>query len=1180
MDVIARIRECQADIAVRAGAGTGKTTALVEKYMAELSAPRKEGFLGVDRIAAITFTEKAAEEMSQRVRMKLSEKIEELRGVLRAAGSTANLMDDPPGASQDRKLLNHLIRQRQAIKSAYISTIHAFCARLLWENPLEAGVDPGFAVMDGMAADALLEAAVVETVLTKLRQGSPGARRLVRDHGFQSRGRIEGLKERIIWIIPLLKASNMAPEKLIELHSAAGGAPPAAPPEALAARLNILCQKFLSMAETSKEHKFAAAMLETGDVFDNPGGITFAQAGDAMELADGLEEAVLGRVTYQRGTKDFAESLEAVRLTNGICGPVMEKAVAGDIKAFVELVSAALEAYARAKEARSLLDYNDLQEKARDLLVRSKDTLIEYRGMLRRILIDEFQDTDKLQAEILNLLAPPGEGRLFIVGDVKQSIYGFRGADPGVFIEQAERIKRSGGEEFPLVESRRATTQLTDYFNSFLSTVMAEGGPAAAKWFDPDKDTLAAVREGKGIDTAVCRIIAEGDGIERSRMVEAEAIAGEMKRLVAEKAMVEGADGLPRPAGYGDMALLLRSFTNHEVYEAALRRAGIPFQVVKGRGFYDCQEIKDLANLLFHIGAPGEKIALVSVLRSPLVGVKDETILRLFLDDDGKRRDNPLPPGGKIPKSITGDERERLEEFIRLRAEWAKTSGRVVASEMLEMILASAGYGAVMMSRHNGERIVANIFKLIERARTFEADWANGYANFIFRLNAMISTSVDEAKAEPSAGEGDVARIMTVHQSKGLEFAVVFVGDIGFVPKPAGGQMIFSPRAGLGLRVHDLASGKWRSGPSYKEAKQAADIDGDEELKRLLYVAMTRARDRLILSGPADGRGSWLRWINSIASDRVQTVAAARVNEGAPVVEKIEEAPLVQSILNGVRPAARPIAEKPPANPERIRARLAITSLADFVKCPRIYYHHGAGDTRDTAAGSAFGRSGEDSDPMAVGTMIHRALEAAPLGKGAWPGGINKAVRAALAGEKAGAIAAALHSVEAAFASEPLLGLKDVDPGAIIREAPLAMKISGDGIDLILHGAPDLLWFDGKTWRLADYKFSMRPKDEGRYLFQIRLYALAMMTAHGMDRLEAALVYLRQKRNRATLLTVGSEEKASIREEALAAGTELARLEGKPMDQWPRGPAALCRGIDCRFIGKCWRKPPKQAITR
>ena len=1172
-DVLGKIRDCRTDIAVRAGAGAGKTTALVEKYMAELLTPRDEGYYGVDRIAAITFTEKAAAEMSGRVRQKLTEKIEQLRQETRAAGSSANLLVERSEWSQQRRLLNHLVRQRQMIKSAYISTIHAFCARLLWENPLAAGVDPGFSVMSEVDSRATLETCAVETILIRLRRADSATIRLARDHGFRGLGRGQGLVDRVMWIIPLLRAANMTPKKLEWLHTQNLDRLREEIPANAETRLRQLCQTFLDLSQRGIEYKFAQSLIEIKSRFGAGEDIDAASAGRALEQADKLEKGVLGRKTYLEGKNDFAESLEAALLAKMVYGVVVETAAADEVKAFADLLQDVMASYARSKESRSLLDYNDLQEKARDLLVNSKPTLDEYRARLARVLIDEFQDTDKLQAYIINLLAPPGEGRLFFVGDLKQSIYSFRGADPGVFVEQSSQVVQDGGEEYFLVESRRATPMLTEFFNVFFSRLMSDGKGGEGGGFHPKKDRLVAVRDGKGVDSAVCRIAIEAEGIDQARVLEARAVAQEMRRLVEEQVMVAGAQGQTRPVKFSDMALLLRSFSKHEIYETAMRRAGVPFQVVKGRGFYDCQEIKDLANMLFHIGRPADKLAMVSVLRSPLVGLKDETILRLFYDEEGDPIKNPLPMKmERIPETIEEVERERLGEFVRMSARWRRMWDRVGVSELLEMILDDTGYGAVMMSRQNGERILANIFKLIELARTFEKDWSQGFVNFTARLDNMISTQMDEAKADIAAGEEDVALMMTVHQSKGLEFPVVFLGDVGFGKIHQGGHMVFSPKAGLGVKVHDLVSGSWRAGPVYDEVRRTLNEDRQEEMKRLLYVAMTRARDRLILSGPAgkNGGGEWVKWINRICDEEKlvleappQPLTDIEISSGKP-----EDSPLVQSILQGSGPVARERIERTPPPPERAQLRVSVTALADFHKCSRMYYQQSMGDTREISSGMSTG--GGEADTVALGSLVHRALETAPLGMGNTSDGLADTVRHTLLGQEEKVVASTLRNILGVFQAAPLDGLKLVDPGAIMREVPLAMKIEGEEMDLVVHGASDIIWFDGQKWNMVDYKHTLRPKDEGRHLFQVRLYALALMEARKAERMEVAVVYLKEKRNPATCWTIPREDLEAIRDEALQVAGELHRMEGKPMEEWKKQDTEFCRRVECRFMKTCW----------
>lgn len=1177
MDGMEDINSFDGDISIKAGAGSGKTRALVGRYISELERPRDGGRAGVDRLVAITFTDKAAAEMSDRVRQELTRKIEQLREKTKMKGSSANIGEDDPAWKEDEVLAAHLVRQRQALPNAHISTIHSFCARILWENHLAAGVDPSFAVIDETAAAELLETTVRNVTLGLLRSGDAGARKLARDFGYSAMSQFsKGLREYVLWLVPLMRAGAMAPadlagkqrELLEKLRQDAATARRETPGafEALS-----------EFKKNSKEYKTWEYLDGAPELLGESDAVDIAVAGEALEMADELEKAVYKRKKYRDGSDPCAEALRAADVLRRICLPVIEEGLAGDMEAFTKLVAAVMAEYGREKTARAALDFSDLQEKTLALFRRSPETLERYNKKFRKLLIDEFQDTDDLQSEIIGLLAPPGEGRLFIVGDVKQSIYGFRGANIAVFERMTESIARNGGRVFYLRKSGRATPKLTGFFNGLFAELMS--GEDGGMRFSPDEDALEALRMGDGIDSSVERVYVRGGPIAVNRRLEAEAIARRVRDGVGS-VMVEDMDtGKPRPARYGDYAVLLRTLSSHEVYESALRRAGVPFMVVKGRGFYDSQEIKDLVNLLSFLDYTADRLALVSVLRSPLVGISDAGLLALCVGENGKPRDPSVffTGGADAPPGLDDEDRDRFEAFRTRAQRWRRAKDRFMISELLEAILSETGYGAVMMSRFNGEQMLANTFKLIELARTYERDGAQGLKNFTSRLRRLIATAPGEAKADVTGGGDDVVKIMTVHQSKGLEFPVVFLPDLGFSARNHSGRMAFHHDVGVGMKAWDMPADKWYSGAMHRLAQDVEKKAREDETKRLLYVGVTRARDILVMTGPAEANGEWRKWIDAaIEAGAVEVESYEVTGEpgglGIPVEEEAEPA-VARALLGSARPEPGGAEEPERAAGAQAKPSLQVrvTALAAFSQCPRLYYYRNVMEMSGAGGAKTFEKAGGRTWTGArMGSMLHEALETVPLGVGAGVGEVDRAVAAAFAGYPERVTARMRADVRRAFSAEPLAGLFCVAPEAILREVPMVHRIVMKDIDMTVTGTADVIWFDGEGWRLADYKLSRRPGDERHYVFQLKLYAYTLMSARDMERLDAAVVYLREERKIASAVRFLPGDAQELKERIAGMGRKLARLEGKPGEQWPVREKKFCRGAGCAFLKRCY----------
>jgi ATP-dependent helicase/nuclease subunit A len=1177
-DTLREILDFDGDITVKASAGTGKTTALTSKYLEELKKKTDKGYVRVGQLAAITFTEKAAAEMRKRLRETLTGEIDKLRGEIRLEGSSANMdMDDGTGgAGDDNKLLIHLINQRQALQTAYISTVHSFCARLLKENPLTAGVDPAFTVIDEWTAADLLERAARNVTLARLRNGDKGAERLTLMLGFTSKGEgAMGLVETLMKLLPLARSAHKTPDGIAKFYESLADkllADSASAPQRL---LSLITALLSEGRGNSLERKFAAELeLMREENPDEP----FSSISTAMRLLDmakSLEEGISGR--KDQSADAHVPGKEAVKLMRLAAGPVLEGEIKKDVAALASILSEVRRVYDDAKLKLSALDFDDLEEKALELLAHGGDPKKRRFARFQRVLVDEFQDTNELQREIITALARPGG--LFIVGDMKQSIYGFRGTDFTVFDDLSKKITQGAGKGFRLRENRRSTPSLIKFTNGFFQQLMRpqeEGGTEFV--FDPEVDGLLPMRPGDGVGEIIRLSIAGGDNSAETRMLEAASLARLIKGKVESGFTVADRDGAVRPARYRDIALLLRKFGNLSVFENALRHAGVPYQVVKGKGFYKAQEVRDITSLLSFIDNQSDTLSLLSALRSPLGGLSDVTLYSLCRDETGEKRD----PAGiilgdiPIPPQIVGDEREKIRLFISSSGQWRKGKGRLSISELIETALSETGYQAVMMGRFQGEQKAANLQKLIAHARAYEKKSGASLGEF---LSAIRKKQEKESGGDAEAvllGPGmDAVSIMTIHQSKGLEFPIVALGDLGSSGATNSGRTFFHPRHGLAIQYYDELTAEWVKGPVFLDIEKRIKTAGIEEEKRLLYVAMTRARDTLILSGPSQdskaGKGLFCKWVDGVIAEAGLETQCAVVSEFPPAAimeEQVDAEKVVENIItavNNIITTSQPVRVAPHVP----FIHLTVTGLTAFSKCPRLYYYRNALDLPQVSPERAFDKEYDDGvSAVELGSRIHAMLEKAIFSDMADNARLAEVVEKELSDLPDTNRKAALRSLSEAFNAHPLSELARGEAQDVRREAQLAVRFSADDITLFLQGAADLFWNGHEGPRLVDYKTAVRPIDETQDLFQLSLYASAIMTAEGYEKLDAHIVYLGGGGSHVTTLTLTADDMPGIKDAALGLARELAGLNTKPEEDWPAKTGKHCEAGRCFFRGR------------
>jgi ATP-dependent exoDNAse (exonuclease V) beta subunit len=560
--------------------------------------------------------------------------------------------------------------------------------------------------------------------------------------------------------------------------------------------------------------------------------------------------------------------------------------------AFAQELRLALDAYDRAKRERSVLDFDDLQLRVRDLLRHHPDVREAYRRRFKFIMVDEFQDTNALQKEILWTVAgremkDEGLGmrdeathpssRLFIVGDIKQGIYRFRGADVSVFNETAEEFKRDlDCRTLELNTNFRTQSGLVDFFNTVFShpAVMGSAGKALYEAaYAPlnahrtDEAHRCDATAGPHVEFLLVKPREQesmGQRVNESmkdmaalRKVEAHAIAQRIKNL--------GDDSVR----YGDVALLFAAMTDVAIYENALRAHDVPYYVVAGSGLYRRQEVKDVLNFLKVLENVHDDIALVGVLRSPFFAVSDETLYWLCHPQGRgslyERMSNVQCPMSN-DSSVHHEEQDKLRRAAQLIAALREVKNRLRPSQLLNLILERTGFTAVLLTQFMGEQMASNVRKVVDLARSLEV--GNGHRavsslqDFITRLNEFINAEQRESEAATQEEESNVVKLLTVHRAKGLEWSVVFVPDLARSRRPSNDTLLSHPRYGFVPKVEN-EEGKLTDPAIAALIRDEENRREIAEHRRLLYVAATRARDRLILSSPFKlQRETWLHWLN------------------------------------------------------------------------------------------------------------------------------------------------------------------------------------------------------------------------------------------------------------------------------------------------------------------------------
>lgn len=867
-----------------AAAGSGKTAVLVKRIIRRLL--DKEYPIDITELLVVTFTKAAAAEMRDRIGTALMKALSETK--------------DP-----------RVERQLALLPSAQISTLHAFCQHVIRKYFYTIDLDPAFSIA-GEEELNLLRRQVLEDVFLSYYEddekasilypladmfGSDRGDDILMDTVSRMYTYARSLAWPEHWLKEAARAYDVAPDAVIDDMVWAGPIKDAVrrileedahlydgvlyhlrQREAFAPA----CDTFVAEQAALRQ---AAQARSWNDLSRFVRAIDFPRLKSLRKLSDD-DKAVWERCKKVRDDvkKDVIKTLQSVYFSatpeewlDGMRAmkPVMD--------GLVTLTLDFAKAYGAAKKEKGWIDFSDLEHFCLQILLAPDASpehpvpsaaAEELRSQYEEVFIDEYQDTNGVQELITRLVS--GEDNRFMVGDIKQSIYRFRLADPTLFLEKYQSFSRDEKAVqrcIDLGRNFRSVPVVLDAVNAVFSRAMT----AEAAGMDyGEREKLYAGRQapdderwiGGPVEVDIVPTPSDEEDDDGSTAFEKECrfIAGRIGELLASGRMAARKDGTLEPLSYRHIVVLLRSMAGKaDVLIQALQEGGIPSYAEQSGGYFAAVEVQVMLALLRCIDNPEQDLAMAAVLRSPLVGLDETALAGVRLAGDGTLWQNLPAFVALLPDGV--DEKEDLQQFMAAFDSWRTYSRRHGVAELLQRLYDDTAYVDFVGAMPGGDVRQANLKALYDRARQYEEAGFRGLFRYLQLMDKMKEDGLDLAPAKVVSEKEDVVRIMSIHKSKGLEFPVVFVADMGkaFNRRDTQDQILFHNRLGIGLKQYDP---EWRmSYPTLIWSGIAAQLrwEGTAEEERILYVAMTRARDQLILTGHSSHIDrDWQRWTSHL----------------------------------------------------------------------------------------------------------------------------------------------------------------------------------------------------------------------------------------------------------------------------------------------------------------------------
>ncbi len=851
------------NLLVNAGAGTGKTMVLVERYLNILENGKLEKGKEIESIVAITFTKKAAQEMIERIREKLREKY-----------------------TEDEKWRS-LYRD---IGKSNISTIHSFCSRILRENPIAANIDPMFEILEDIEAEKILKSSIMDILSNKIESELD----LYKLYSELEASTISSLIDDFYYLYNNIRNTGEDLEKLKNKY------------------MKNIKQLDMDLNDLDEIIKLVNYLMESlrsnakiNNLLNEELWIGFSKGDyEKKDLKD-----ILNLILKNLGTsKPYAEAIEKLKNT---INKVFKSFEMENIKLYKLIMDIIIEidlSYSKKKRELSVLDYDDLQLKVLSLL-DNKDIKREYQNKYRYIMIDEFQDINKIQKDIFYKLSSKKEdldrNNLFVVGDPKQSIYGFRGSDLNVFYQVLEDIRELKDENIiTLDDNYRTSSNIMKFINNIFTNLMGERYNKLKSNIESKKNISIEVLESDELE-----IPKDISPAEYSRSFEANLISTRIRDLVDSGKY-----------NYGDIALLFRSTKRDYIYEESFKKYNIPYYNTGGRGYFQRQEILDIINAFKAVVSPKDLISNIGFLRSPMIGLSDIQIYNI-MREDGSIYEKLK---SKLLKSKSGE--EEIFKIFKIYEYLYDYKNYHTNSDLIEEILNITDYRELLLLKNESRQSIANLDKFIQLIKDFEFMRKDESIDILEYIEELKNR--DESQAKVESERENVVKIMTIHKSKGLEYPVIIIPEMSSGSFTDNSKINFHKDIGIGLKLRD-------SSGIYDEIKELQKVEEYEEDKRILYVAMTRAEELLILGMQGANRGFKKMLNKYIEDEEVKKIQRIISNDGENLqVKKIKEEYFLENSI--IKKPGNIFEDKNFSN--QIIDKFSITQFLTFKECERKYF--------------------------------------------------------------------------------------------------------------------------------------------------------------------------------------------------------------------------------------------------
>ena len=883
------------NILVSAAAGSGKTAVLVERIVKIIT--DKNHPVDIDHLLIVTFTNAAAAEMRERI-----------------GNAIEKALDEQPGNE-------HLLRQLTLIHNAQITTIDSFCLYVVRNHFHEINLEPNFRIGDEGELKLLREDVLGRVLEQNYEEPSEAFSDFV--EGYAS-GRTDAALNEMILQLYEFSRSYPWPEKWldsfvgayrIETREELDRAEWLAPLTENICFVLKDCEQLLKQALAITQQDDGPDMYEKAVQSDLEKYEGLSKRTSFCELSEALSDIKYDRLASSRGFEGDPDKLELVKSLREqakdvvkklckqyfFCSPEMMieqlERTEPMLEEVVRLTKQFADEFAAAKRRKNLVDFHDVEHFALQILVdeeteKAKKTAEEFRDTFEEIMIDEYQDSNEVQETLLRSISREerGENNIFMVGDVKQSIYRFRLARPELFMKKYDSysLEESTTQRIDLHKNFRSREEVLTCTNDIFYKIMARS------LGNVEYDAEAALYPGASYPVSADFIpeilladsndeLLEDTELTDKKTLEAKIVAEEIKHLMKTQPVTDKAAGTLRAARYSDIVILLRSLSGWaDSLVEVLNENGIPAHTVSSTGYFSTVEVQTVLSMLRLLDNPRQDIPMAAVLRSPMAGLTDEELAVLRLEDgsvpfheavlelaeglyeeDGQKEISDSEADseadqkqgrnadGKKEDDIETTAHRKLLKFYKKYRQLRQLVPDTPIHELIEIILRETGYGHYVAAMPAGNRRTANLNMLLEKAAAYEKTSYKGLFHFVRYIDELQKYDVDFGEADMVGENEDVVRIMSIHKSKGLEFPIVIVSGMGknFNKQDTRSKMVLHPELGIGL---DYMDGKKRiKSPTIAKKAIAKQIDLEnlgEEL-RVLYVALTRAKEKLILTG-------------------------------------------------------------------------------------------------------------------------------------------------------------------------------------------------------------------------------------------------------------------------------------------------------------------------------------------